>query len=73
MRILTDKEVNLVKLCVQEGVVEIQNKLWIDFKVAHSDLTVHQQHRLIQIEGLLYTLFEEAVEDYGVLQSQCEV
>jgi len=73
MRTLTDKEIDLVKLCVQEGVVEIQNKLWIDFKVGNDSLTVHQHHRLNQIEGLLYTLFEEVVEQDGVLQSQYEV
>lgn len=70
MRVLNQKELDLVKLAVQEGIIETQNKLWIDFKVMHSDLTVHQVHRLDQIEDLLYTLFCEVVEENGFLQSE---
>ena len=70
MRILKEKELDLVRLAVQEGIIETQNKLRIDFKVKHSDLTVHQVHRLGQIEELLYTLFCEVVEENGILQSE---
>ena len=72
MRILNEEEVTLIKLATQEGIVEIQNKLRIDFKVKPADLTVHQSHRLSQIEDLLYTLFCEVVEERGVLQSEYE-
>jgi len=72
MRALNEKETELIKLAVQEGVVETQNKLRIDFKVRHSDLTVHQQGRLDTIEDLLYTLFCEVVEENGFLQSEYE-
>jgi hypothetical protein len=73
MKILKEKETGLIKLAVQEGIIETQNKLWIDFKVKHSNLTVHQQHRLDQIEELLYTLFCQVVEENGVLQSEYDV
>jgi hypothetical protein len=42
MRILTTKELDLIKLGVQEGIIETQNNLWIDFKVTNKSLTVHQ-------------------------------
>jgi hypothetical protein len=70
MRILTTKELDLIKLGVQEGIIETQNNLWIDFKVTNKSLTVHQRHRLSQIEELLYTLFCEVVEESGTLQSE---
>jgi hypothetical protein len=70
MRILSDKETDLITMAVIEGLIETQNKLWIDFKVNPNDLTVHQKHRLDQLEGLLYTLFCEVVEENGVLQSE---
>lgn len=70
MKILNEKELNLIKLAVQEGIIETQNKLYIDFKLRHSDLTLHQVHRLDQIEDLLYTLFCEVVEENGFLQSE---
>jgi hypothetical protein len=72
MRTLSNKELELVKLAVMEGIDETKSKLHIDFKIKHSDLTVHQQIRLDTIESLLYSLFCEVVEDYGVLQSQYE-
>jgi hypothetical protein len=70
MRVLKEKETELINLAVQEGIIEIQNGLWVDFKVKHSHLTVHQKHRLSQIEELLYTLFCEVVEENGFLQSE---
>jgi len=70
MRVLNQKELDLVRLGVLEGIFETQNKLRIDFKIRESDLTVHQQHRLWQITDLLYTLFCEVVEQDGVLQSE---
>ena len=70
MRILNQKELDLVRLAVLEGLEETQNWLWIDFKVGNDSLTVHQQHRLNQITDLLYTLFCEVVEQNGVLQSE---
>lgn len=70
MKVLNEEETTLIKLATQEGLVEIQNKLRIDFKVKPADLTVHQSHRLSQLEELLYTLFCEVVEENGVLQSE---
>ena len=70
MKVLNEEETALIKLATQEGVVEIQNKLRIDFKVKPADLTVHQSHRLSQLEELLYTLFCEVVEENGALQSE---
>ena len=70
MRILNQKELDLVRLGVLEGIFETQNKLRIDFKIRESDLTVHQLIRLEQITDLLYTLFCEVVEENGILQSK---
>ena len=70
MKILNQKELDLVRLAVLEGVLETQNKLRIDFKIRESDLTVHQTIRLEQITDLLYTLFCEVVEESGTLQSE---
>lgn len=70
MKVLNEEETALIKLATQEGVVEIQNRLRIDFKVKPADLTIHQSHRLSQLEDLLYTLFCEVVEENGVLQSE---
>lgn len=70
MRVLTQKELDLVRLGVLEGIFETQNKLRIDFKIRESDLTVHQLIRLEQITDLLYTLFCEVVEERGFLQSE---
>lgn len=72
MRVLNEKETELIKLAVQEGLIETQSKLWIDFKVGNDSLTVHQDYRLSQITELLYTLFCEVVEQDGVLQSEYE-
>ena len=70
MRILSDKEQTLIRLAVQEGTMELANGLHMDFKIKASDLTVHQQYRLSQLEELLYTLFCEVVEENGILQSE---
>ena len=70
MRILSNKETDLITMAVIEGLIETQNKLWIDFKVNPNNLTVHQKYRLDQLEALLYTLFCEVVEENGVLQSE---
>ena len=72
MRVLNEKETELIKLAVQEGLIETQSKLWIDFKVGNDSLTVHQDYRLSQITELLYTLFCEVVEENGFLQSEYE-
>jgi hypothetical protein len=72
MKVLNEKETELIKLAVQEGLIETQSKLWIDFKVGNDSLTVHQDYRLSQITELLYTLFCEVVEQDGVLQSEYE-
>jgi hypothetical protein len=68
MRVLSEKETDLITMAVIEGLIETQNKLWVDFNVDPNVLTVHQKHRLDQIENLLYTLFCEVVEENGVLQ-----
>jgi hypothetical protein len=70
MKVINDKEVELVKLSISEGIDTITSRLHIDFKIKHSDFTVHQNYRLNQIELLLYTLFAEIVEDHGSLQSE---
>jgi len=72
MKTLNQKELDLVRLAVLEGVLETQNKLRIDFKIRESDLTVHQVMRLEQITDLLYALFCQVVEESGVLQSKYE-
>jgi hypothetical protein len=72
MKVLNEKETELIKLAVQEGLIETQSKLWIDFKVGNDSLTVHQDYRLSQITELIYTLFCEVVEQDGVLQSEYE-
>ena len=72
MKALNQKELDLVRLAILEGVLETQNKLRIDFKIRESDLTVHQVIRLEQITDLLYTLFCQVVEERGVLQSEYE-
>ncbi len=72
MKVLTEKETELIKLAILEGISEIGCNLSIDFKIKPTDLTVHQSYRLSQIEELLYTLFCEVVEENGVLQSEYE-
>jgi hypothetical protein len=73
MKVLNEKELDLVRLAVLEGIEETQDKLRIDFRIRESDLTVHQTIRLEQITDLLYTLFCEVVEENGVLQSKYDI
>lgn len=70
MRALNDKEISLVKLAVLEGIDTITSRLWVDFRLSPKKLTVHQSERLNQLQDLLYTLFIEATEDHGALQSE---
>jgi len=70
MRVLSDKELDLIKLAVFEGTLTIEENLNTDFRIERSLLTVHQLYRLQQIESLLYTLFCEVVEECGILQSE---
>ena len=70
MKVLNQKELDLVRLGVLEGIEKTQDNLRIDFKIRESDLTVHQTIRLGQITDLLYTLFCEVVEERGLLQSE---
>jgi hypothetical protein len=70
MRILTEKETDLIALAVFEGTLTTERNLNMDFGIERSLFTVHQQYRLQQIESLLYTLFCEVVEENGVLQSE---
>jgi hypothetical protein len=70
MKVLTQKELDLVRLGVLEGIEKTQDNLRVDFKIRESDLTVHQIIRLEQITDLLYTLFCEVVEERGFLQSE---
>jgi len=70
MKILNQKELDLVRLAALEGIEKTQDNLRIDFKIRESDLTVHQAHRLNQITDLLYTLYCEVVEENGFLQSK---
>ena len=72
MRVLNEKETELIKLAVNEGIDTLTSRLHTDFKVKCSDLTVHQVIRLEQIADLLYTLFCEVVEENGFLQSEYE-
>ena len=72
MKILNQKELDLVRLGVLEGIITIKESLQVDFKIREPDLTVHQVMRLEQITNLLYTLFCEVVEERGVLQSEYE-
>ena len=70
MKVLNQKELDLVRLGVLEGLEKTKDNLRVDFKIRESDLTVHQAHRLNQITDLLYTLFCEVVEERGLLQSE---
>ena len=72
MKVLNQKELDLVRLSVLEGIITIKESLQVDFKIREPDLTVHQVMRLEQITNLLYTLFCEVVEERGVLQSEYE-
>jgi hypothetical protein len=70
MKILNQKELDLVRLAVLEGTIKIENSLNMDFGLENNYLTVHQWHRLEQIQELLYALFCEVVEENCVLQSE---
>jgi hypothetical protein len=70
MRTLSDKELNLIKLAVYEGIDKISDRLWTDFKIRESKLTSLQINRFNEFEDLLYTFAVEVVEDHGVLQSE---
>lgn len=70
MRILTEKETDLITLAVFEGTLTIEESLNMDFGLERTNLTIHQQYRLQQIESMLYTLFCEVVEENYVLQSE---
>ena len=70
MKILNQKELDLVRLGVLEGIEKTQDNLRVDFKIRESDLTIHQTIRLEQITDLLYFLFCEVVEERGFLQSE---
>jgi hypothetical protein len=67
---LNDKEEELTRLAVLEGMTDMMDHLAIDFKVNWRSITVHQRKRFGDIEELLYTLCVEMVEDHGVLQSK---
>ena len=70
MRVLTEKETDLIALAVFEGTLTTEKNLNMDFGLERASLTVHQQYRLQQIESMLYTLFCEVVEENYVLQSE---
>jgi hypothetical protein len=72
MRALNEKETNLVRLAVYEGVDTMVDRIWTDFKVCQTQLTPLQSERFSEFEDLLYTFLEELVEDHGVLQSEYE-
>lgn len=72
MRTLNEKETNLVRLAVYEGVDTMVDRLWTDFKVCQTQLTPLQSERFSEFEDLLYTFLEELAEDHGVLQSEYE-
>ena len=70
MRVLTEKETDLIALAVFEGTLTTEKNLNMDFGLERARLTIHQQYRLQQIESMLYTLFCEVVEENYVLQSE---
>jgi hypothetical protein len=72
MRTLNEKETNLVRLAVYEGVDTMVDRIWTDFKVCQTQLTPLQSERFSEFEDLLYTFLEELVEDHGILQSEYE-
>lgn len=72
MRELTEKETNLIKHAVYEGIDKLTYNLWVDFKISESKLTPLQRNRISEFEDLLYTFAAELVEDHGVLQSKYE-
>jgi hypothetical protein len=70
MKILNQKELDLIRLAVLEGTIKIENSLNMDFGLENNYLTVHQWHRLEQIQESLYRLFCEVVEENCFLQSE---
>ena len=70
MRTLSEKETNLVRLAVYEGVDTIVDRIWTDFKICQTQLTPLQSNRFNEFEDLLYTFLCELTEDHGVLQSE---
>lgn len=70
MKVINDREAELVKLAIQGGIDTITSRLHVDFKVKHSDLTVHQTAVLELIEDMLYTWLCDVIEDHGSLQSE---
>ena len=54
MRTLSDKEANLVRLAVYEGIDTVVDRLWTDFKVCQTQLTPLQSDRFSEFEDLLY-------------------
>lgn len=70
MIVLKEKEADLIRLSILEGILCITDSLKVDFNIKPKHLTVHQNWRLSQIEELLYTLFSEVVEENGILQSK---
>jgi hypothetical protein len=73
MRTLSEKETNLIKHAVYEGIDKFTYNLWVDFKISESKLTPIQRNRISEFEDLLYTFAEELVEDHGVLQSEYDI
>ena len=73
MRTLNEKEQNLVRLAVYEGIDTIVDRLWTDFKICQTQLTPLQSDRFSEFEDLLYTFLCELTEDHGVLQSEYEL
>ena len=70
MRTLNEKETNLVRLAVYEGIDTIADRLWTDFKICQTRLTPLQSNRFSEFEDLLYTFAAELAEDHGSLQSE---
>lgn len=72
MRTLNEKETNLVRLAVYEGIDTMVDRLWTDFRVCQTKLTPLQADRFSEFEDLLYTFLEELAEDHGILQTEYE-
>ena len=71
MIVLNEKETDLVVMAIIEGLLTTEKNLNMDFGFEKSMLTVHQQHRMQQIENLLYTLFCDVIEENDcVLQTK---
>jgi hypothetical protein len=70
MKTLADRKEELVRLAVLEGMNRTKDMLFIDFKVGNSDMTGTQSLKLQYYTELLYTVYCEIIEDFGVLQNQ---